>query len=475
LRADGTWAAPSGLGGTVTSVGVSSSGAYSAALTIGSSPVTSSGTITITPNLFNTSTAGIVPASGGGTSNFLRADGTWAVPPGGGGTVTSVSVTSANGFGGTVATATTTPAITISTSVTGVLKGNGTAISAATAGTDYSSGTSALATGILKSTTGTGALSIAVAADFPTLNQNTTGTAANATNIAITNDVATATAVYPVWSGANAGNNAAQTSSTELSFVPSTGMLTATGFAGPLNGAVGGTTPAAGAFTTIDASSTVTLNGNVVVGAGNLDIQGSTTPQLNLVDSGGQTWTIGYNAGSAIVGYYDATGGNWGFYIGNGATGACTFPRGIASTSVTTGTVVVTGGIGISATTASTSTTTGAIVNTGGMGNAGQVTMTAISTGSPTTKTANYSLTATDTSLIFNGSGSLTLTLQAASSYPGRWVYVKTIAAQTVVSASSNVVSLAGGAAGTAILAATAGKWAALQSDGTNWVIMMSN
>jgi hypothetical protein len=44
---------------------------------------------------------------------------------------------SANGFAGTVATATTTPAITVSTSITGVLKGNGTAISAATAGTDY--------------------------------------------------------------------------------------------------------------------------------------------------------------------------------------------------------------------------------------------------------------------------------------------------------------------------------------------------
>lgn len=55
----------------------------------------------------------------------------------GSGTVTTVSVTSANGFSGTVATATTTPAITISTTITGILKGNGTAISAASAGTDY--------------------------------------------------------------------------------------------------------------------------------------------------------------------------------------------------------------------------------------------------------------------------------------------------------------------------------------------------
>jgi hypothetical protein len=56
---------------------------------------------------------------------------------GSGGTVSSVSVVSANGMAGTVANATTTPAITLSTSVTGVLKGNGTAISAAVAGTDY--------------------------------------------------------------------------------------------------------------------------------------------------------------------------------------------------------------------------------------------------------------------------------------------------------------------------------------------------
>jgi hypothetical protein len=48
-----------------------------------------------------------------------------------GGTVTTVSVASANGFAGSVANATTTPAITMSTTVTGVLEGNGTAISAA--------------------------------------------------------------------------------------------------------------------------------------------------------------------------------------------------------------------------------------------------------------------------------------------------------------------------------------------------------
>jgi hypothetical protein len=68
------------------------------------------------------------------------AAGTWDAAytfAGGSGTVTSVSVVNANGFNGSVATNTTTPAITLSTTITGLLKGNGTAISAATAGTDY--------------------------------------------------------------------------------------------------------------------------------------------------------------------------------------------------------------------------------------------------------------------------------------------------------------------------------------------------
>ena len=95
-------------------------------------------------NLFSTSatTKGLVPGSNSvGATYYLDATGAWSVPAGGGGggsgTVTSVSVVSANGFAGTVATATTTPAITLTTSITGLLKGSGGALVAATAGTDY--------------------------------------------------------------------------------------------------------------------------------------------------------------------------------------------------------------------------------------------------------------------------------------------------------------------------------------------------
>lgn len=44
----------------------------------------STGTDVILP-LFSNTTAGLTPASGGGTTKFLRADGTWIAPPGGGG------------------------------------------------------------------------------------------------------------------------------------------------------------------------------------------------------------------------------------------------------------------------------------------------------------------------------------------------------------------------------------------------------
>ena len=134
-------------------------------LTLGGSPTTAlvnaaslilgwTGQLGISRGGTNTSTApsayGVVYGNSGGTAYTSLANGTtgqvltattgaaptWANPATSG-TVTSVSVTSGNGFAGTVATASSTPAITISTSITGVIKGNGTAISAATANTDY--------------------------------------------------------------------------------------------------------------------------------------------------------------------------------------------------------------------------------------------------------------------------------------------------------------------------------------------------
>lgn len=103
--------------------------------------------------------------------------------------------------------------------------------------------------------------------------------------------------------------------------------------------------------------------------------------------------------------------------------------------------------------------------------------MSGVGTGlvAPVTKTGNFTLGANENEIICNGTASITVTLPAASSWVGRRVRIKTLAAFTVVSAASDVKPIDTDTAGTAILAATAGKWAELVSDGTNWVIMAGN
>lgn len=139
-------------------------------------------------------TSVLFTGSDGGTYNLEGDENTGRIYvdlASGSGTVTSVSVVTANGFAGSVANATTTPAITLTTTVTGILEGNGTAISAAsTTGSgavvlansptfvdDITVGTAATATGqiLLKGTTsGTVTLSVADAAGTWTMKLPTT-------------------------------------------------------------------------------------------------------------------------------------------------------------------------------------------------------------------------------------------------------------------------------------------------------------
>jgi hypothetical protein len=94
--------------------------------------------------------------------------------------------------------------------------------------------------------------------------------------------------------------------------------------------------------------------------------------------------------------------------------------------------------------------------------------------GIPVTKTANFGVAATENWLIMNGTATITITLPTASSWTGRELMIKNIAAYTVISASSNVKPIDTDTAATAILPATAGSWCTLVSDGTNWVTMMN-
>jgi hypothetical protein len=69
-------------------------------------------------NIFTAGSTGCVPASGGGVTNFLRADGAWAAPPGGaGGTpsapLNSVQFNNASAFGGSANFTWSNPTLTI--------------------------------------------------------------------------------------------------------------------------------------------------------------------------------------------------------------------------------------------------------------------------------------------------------------------------------------------------------------------------
>ncbi len=106
-------------------------------LSVSGSPVTSSGTLAVSSVstrgdlLYSSATNTWGSLAIGSTGQVLTVSGgipTWAAPATSG-TVTSVSVVSANGLAGTVANPTTTPAITLSTTISGILNGNGTSIS----------------------------------------------------------------------------------------------------------------------------------------------------------------------------------------------------------------------------------------------------------------------------------------------------------------------------------------------------------
>lgn len=354
----------------------------------GTSPVVSSGGTTPaislataygdTKNPYAAKTANYVlagPTTGAAAVPTFRALVAADIPalPYGTGTVTSVSVVSANGFAGTVATATTTPAITMSTSISGLLYGNGTALAATT-------------------------VSAPLAYSAGTLSITQSGTASNG---------------YLSSTDWNTFNNK-QPAGTYVTSVTGTAPVVSSG----------GTTPA------------------ISMAAANT----STNGYLTSTD-----WNTFNNKGSGTV------------------------------TSVAALTLGTTG-TDLSSTVANGTTTPVITLNvpTASATNRGALSSTDWSTfnnkqsvSAPVTKTADFTVATTDLWLINNKSGSTcTVTLPAASSWTGRTLTFKNMQAQTLVSASSNVVPIDSTVAGTAILLAVVGNWATMVSDGTNWVIM---
>jgi hypothetical protein len=90
----------------------------------------------------------------------------------------------------------------------------------------------------------------------------------------------------------------------------------------------------------------------------------------------------------------------------------------------------------------------------------------------PVVKTADFSVSSNEIWLINNKSGSTcTVTLPSASVNTGRVLHFQNYQAQALVSASANVIPLAGGAATAAILEAVAGANSTLVSNGTSWIM----
>ena len=203
--------------------------------------------------------------------------------------------------------------------------------------------------------------------------------------------------------------------------------------------------------------------------------------------SSGTTWAssaaltqygvvYGGGAGAAPV---STAAGTTGQVLTATTSGAPTWAAPATSGTVTNVSVVSANGF---AGTVATSTTTPAITLTTSVTGVLKGNGTAISAATantdyqgvsaPVTNTADFTVGATDIWLINNKSGSTcTATLPAASSWSGRVLRFLNYQAQTLVSASSNVVPLTGGSAATSILLASTGDSATLVSDGTNWLM----
>lgn len=262
---------------------------------------------------------------------------------GGGGTVTSTSVVTANGLAGTVANPTTTPAITLSTSVTGVLQGDGTTISAATT-TGTGSVVEATSPTLVTPALGTpSALVLTNATGLPT--SALTGTLAAGQFPALTGDCTTtagALAVTCVQAQSLTGN---------LGSAAATGV-TAAGRALTVSAGPGGSTSGNAGILTIQGGSTTDGNG------GRVNITGTNAAGTATNRNGGPVFitagngflggagaqinvTAGTGGATGVGGAFSFTAGSGGATSGNGGGMQI---HGGAAVSGTGGNAVLNGG-----------------------------------------------------------------------------------------------------------------------------------
>jgi hypothetical protein len=228
-----------------------------------------------------------------------------------------------------------------------------------------------------------------------------------------------------------------------------------------------------------------------VTGTAPVVSSGGTTPAISMAAANGSTngyltstdWTTFNNKGSGTVTAVSVVSANGlaGTSSG-GATPALTLSTTITGLLKGNGTAIsaATSGTDYAPATSGTSILYGngaggfsnVTVGSGLSFSAGTLAATTSAPSAPVTQTANFTVAATDVWLINNKSGSTcTVTLPTPSTNSGRVLYFQNYQVQALVSASSNVVPLAGGAAGTSILLASSGDSATLVSDGSNWLM----
>jgi len=226
-----------------------------------------------------------------------------------------------------------------------------------------------------------------------------------------------------------------------------------------------GTTGLTPAATTTGA---VTLAGKLVIANGGTNSTATPT-----------AYGVAYGTGTA---YAFTAAGTTGQVLTATTGGAPTWASPATSGTVTSVSVVSANGFAGTVATATTTpaitlttTITGILKGNGTAISAAVANVDYVPLSTVITKTADYTITGTDTWIINNKPVSaLTLTFPAASSWTGRYITVKNMQAFAVNSASSNIVPIDNTSAGTAILLGVVGNWATMVSDGTNWIIMQA-
>ena len=179
-----------------------------------------------------------------------------------------------------------------------VVANGGTGVTTLT-GLAYGNGTSAF-------TAATAAQVVTVIGATAVTNATNATTATNATNVAVTDDTTTATTCYPNWTSSTTGNLPIKTASTKLTFVPSTGVLTATSFTGAGTGLTG-------------TASSLSIGGNATTATTATNIAGGIASQLVYQSSAGTTAFIPNGTTGQVLQSNGATVPTWVTFTGGAA------------------------------------------------------------------------------------------------------------------------------------------------------------